>query len=133
MITEISNLEEGQDIIPDEDTTYPLQISDKPHIVDGYLYRPGTSSFMGKPSSYPVKSYASGQPTGGAYRKEKEPERRGVEKKYTPHPQNNLKEVLEVVQVVLLVEDPQVKDLQVEDMVVVIVIGMMMMMEEGKR
>ena len=48
---------EGQDIILDEDTTYPLQISDKPHIVDGYLYRPSTSSFMGKPSSYPVKSY----------------------------------------------------------------------------
>ena len=77
---------EGQDITPDEDTTYPLQISDKPHIVDGYLYRPTTSSFMGKPSSYPVKSYASGQPTGRAYRKEKQPERRGVEKKYTPPP-----------------------------------------------
>ena len=77
---------EGQDIIPNEDTTYPLQIGDKPHIVDGYLYRPTTSSFMGKPSSYPVKSYSSDQPTGGAYRKEKEPERRGVEKKYTPPP-----------------------------------------------
>ena len=37
-----------------------------------------------------------------------------------PHPKNNIKEVLEVVQVVLLVEDLQVKDLQVEDMVVVI-------------
>ena len=119
---------ERQDIIPDEDTTYPLQMSDKPHIVDGYLYRPTTSSILGKPSSYPVKSYSLGQPTGGAYRKEKAPERRGVEKKYTPHPLNNLTGVLEVVQVVLQVEDPQVKDPQVEDMVVVIVIGLMMMM-----
>ena len=71
MIIEIFQPREGQDITPDEDITYPLQISDKPHIVDGYLYRPTTSSFVGKPSSYPVKSYASGQPTGGAYRKEK--------------------------------------------------------------
>ena len=119
---------ERQDITPDEDTTYPLQISDKPHIVDGYLYRPATNSFVGKPSSYPVKSYASGQPTGGAYRKEKAPEKRGVKRNIHPHPQNNLKEVLEVVQVVLQVEDPQIKDLQVEDMMVMIVIGMMMMM-----
>ena len=75
---------EGQNIIPEEDTTYPLQIGDRPQIVDGYLYRPSTSSFMGKPSSYPVKSYSSAQPTGGTYRKEKQSERRGVEKKYTP-------------------------------------------------
>ena len=114
------------DIMPDEDTTYPLKIDDKPHIVDGYLYRPGVSSSTGKSSSYPIKSYASGQPTGGFPRKEKASERRSVEKKYTPHPQNNLKEVLEVVQMVLLVEDLQVKDLQVEEKVVMIVIGMMM-------
>ena len=114
------------DVIPDEDTTYPLKIDNKPHIVDGYLYRPGTGSFTGKPLSYPVKSYASGQPTRGVPRKEKAPERRDMERKYTPHPQNNLKLVLEVVQVVLLVEDLQVKDPQVEEMVVVIVIKMMM-------
>ena len=119
---------EGQDIILDEDTTYPLQIGGRPQIVDGYLYRPTTSSIVGKPTSYPVKSYSSGQPTGGTYRKEKAPKRRGVKNKYTPHPQNNLKEVLEVVQVVLQVEDPQIKDLEVEDMVVVIVIRLMMMM-----
>ena len=46
---------EEQDITPDEDTTYPLQISDKPHIVDGYLYRPGTSSFMGQAFIIPSK------------------------------------------------------------------------------
>ena len=62
---------ERQYTTPDEDTTYPLQISDKPHIVDGYLCRPATNSFVGKPSSYSVKSYSSGQPTGGTYRKEK--------------------------------------------------------------
>ena len=83
-----SNSQPGdrQGIIPNEDTTYPLQMSDKPHIVDGYLYRPTTSSIVSKPSSYPVKSYSSGQSTGGTYRKEKAPERRGVEKKYTPPP-----------------------------------------------
>ena len=42
-------------VTPDEDTTYPLKIDDKPHIVDGYLYRPGTNSYMGKPSSYPCE------------------------------------------------------------------------------
>ena len=77
---------EGQDTTPDEDTTYPLQTSDRPHIVDGYLYRPTTSSFMGKPSSYPVKSYSSGQPTGGVYRTEKQPEKGVCKKKYTPPP-----------------------------------------------
>ena len=77
---------EGQDIILDEDTTYPLQIGSKPQIVDGYLYRPSTNVYSGKPSSYPVKSYSSGQPTGGTYRKEKAPEKRGVEKKYIPPP-----------------------------------------------
>ena len=105
----------------------PLKIDAKPHIVDGYLYRPDISSFTGKPSSHPVKSYTTGQPTGGVPRKEKAPERRGVEKKYTPHPQNNLKVVLEVVQVVLLVEDLQVKDLQVGGMVMMTVIRMMVM------
>ena len=77
---------EGQNITPDENTTYPLQMSDRPHIVDGHLYRPTTSSIVSKPSSYPVKSYSSGQSTGGTYKKEKAPERRGVEKKYTPPP-----------------------------------------------
>ena len=74
------------DVISGEDTTYPLKLDDKPHIVDGYLYRPGTGSFTGKPSSYPVKSYASGQPIRGVPRKEKAPERKGVEKKYTSPP-----------------------------------------------
>ena len=118
-----------QGITPDEDTTYPLQMSDKPHIVDGYLYRPTTSSFVSKSSSYPVKSYSSGQSTGGTYRKEKAPERRVWKRNTHPHPQNNLKEVMEVVQVVLQMEDPQVKDLQMEGMMMVmIVIGLIMMM-----
>ena len=52
---------EGQDFTPDENTTYPLQMSDKPHIVDGYLYRPSTKVYTDKSSSYPVKSYSSGQ------------------------------------------------------------------------
>ena len=61
-------------------------MSNKPHIVDGYLYRPSTNVYSGKPTSYPVKSYSSHQLTGGTCRKEKAPERRGVEKKYTPPP-----------------------------------------------
>ena len=63
-----------------------MKIDDRPHIIDGYLYRPGISSYTGKPSSYPVKSYTPGQPTAGVHRKEKTPEKRGVEKKYTPLP-----------------------------------------------
>ena len=119
---------EGQDIIPDEDTTCPLQIGGRSQVVDGYLYRPSISSFVGKPSSYPVKSYSSGQPTGGAIEKKKHL-RKGLWKRHKhPHPQNNLKEVLEVVQVVLQVEDPQTKDLQVEDMVMMMMRIIIMMM-----
>ena len=78
---------ERQGITPNEDTTYPLQMSDKPHTVDGYLYIPTTSSIVSKPPSYQVKSYSSGQSTGGTYRKERAPERRGVEKIHTPTPE----------------------------------------------
>ena len=77
---------EEQDFTPDENTTYPLQMSDKPHIVDGYLYRPSANVHSDKPSSYPIKSYSSGQSVGGTYRQEKAPKKRGVEKKYTPSP-----------------------------------------------
>ena len=77
---------EGQDFTPDENTTYPLQMSDKPHIVDGYLYRPSANVHSDKPSSYPVKSYSSGQSVGGTYRQEKAPKKKGVEKEYTPSP-----------------------------------------------
>ena len=76
----------GQDFTLDENTTCPLQMSEKPHIVDSYLYRPSANVYSGKPSSYPVKSYSSGQSAGGTYRQEKAPEKRGVEKKYTPSP-----------------------------------------------
>ena len=44
-----------------QDTSYPLKIGDRPHIMDGYLYRPAISSYTGKPSSHPVKSYTPGQ------------------------------------------------------------------------
>ena len=71
---------EEQDFTPDENTTYPLQMSDKPHIVDGYLYRPSANVHSDKPSSYPIKSYSSGQSIGGTYRQEKAPKKRGVEK-----------------------------------------------------
>ena len=37
---------EGQDFTPDENTTYPLQMSDRPHIVDGYLYRPSANVYI---------------------------------------------------------------------------------------
>ena len=96
----------------DEDTTYPLKIDTKPKIIDGYLYRPSSGSHKGKPKSYPIQSYATDKPSKGTPKEEKVPKQRGVDREPTPPPQNNIIVVLEVLQEVLQVEDPQVKDPQ---------------------
>ena len=105
------------------EATYPLEVDTRPQIIDGYLYRPGSGSLAGKPTSHPIKSYIPDKPSKGVPRKEKAPEKRGVDKRPTPHPQNSLKAVLEVVEEVLQVGDPQVKDPQE----VVVMMRMVMM------
>ena len=69
---------------PYEDTTYPLEIGTGPQIVDGYLNRPSSNSITGKTTSYPVKSYTPDKTSKGVPRKERVPEKRGVDKESTP-------------------------------------------------
>ena len=68
------------------EATYPLEVGTGPRIVDGYLYRPGPSSFTGKPTSHPIKSFTLDKPSKGAPEKKKLPEKRGVDKKPPPPP-----------------------------------------------
>ena len=70
----------------DGDTTYPLKVDTGPQIIDGYLYRPSSSSFTGKPTSHPTESYRPNKPSKGVPRKEKVPEKMGVDKRPTPPP-----------------------------------------------
>ena len=63
--------EECYNSFPQEDTTYSLEDSKRPQIIDGYLYRPSSSVYKEKPISHPTTSYAPENPyTGAPKRKE---------------------------------------------------------------
>ena len=72
------------DSFTDEETTYPLQINTGPQIIDGYLYRLSSSLFTGKPISHPIEIYRPNKSSKGVPRKEKVPQKRGMNKRPTP-------------------------------------------------